>query len=731
MHAVRLKYDRRGVRVARDDFGVPHIQADAWPAALYGLGYMHAVDRLTQMLFSRVVAQGRSAEQIAGTREMFEADCLFRQVGLYLRLDEELFALEPAEREDLAAYCEGVNDGLHQAGRSLPMWATRFQPDPWDERSVLLAANLLNFAGLVIAQQQQERLIIELVQAGVGDRHMRELFSPALDGADFDLLRRVLISSRLSDDALQLIADLPHFSGSNAWAISPARSETGSALLASDPHLEINRLPAIWYEAVLTWPENYLLGATLPGTPICAVGRSRDLAWGVTYLKGDTSDFFVEDCRRHNGAWQYRRRDGWHDFSVREETIHRRGKSPVVHRVYSNSLGALDGDPAARGEGLHLLPAWTGQDEGAGRSVAAWLKLVHVRKVAAAMDLVRDSPQPSLCWIFADRAGHIGRQASGTFPLRAPPCGGLYPIPAWDEMNHWQGRISPQLLPRLYDPPEGFVASANEPIEIPSGPTIVTMPLPDYRKRRIVERLTALPKISLANVQALQYDVVSLQARELMAILAPHLPEGELKWRLAAWDHSYPPDSREATLFTNLYRRVLVEIFGQEPQHGGIGWRRTLYLCTRAGFSIMIIASVDKLLHQEKSVWWEGRDKGELIRKAAENLSTDAPPWSKVNAFRFTNRFFERKLVARALGFHTRLVPMPGCFATPFQGNLLRAATRETSFAPSYHFVTDLATDEAHTNLPGGPSESRFSRWYKSDIPRWFRGQYKPLRPST
>jgi penicillin amidase len=230
-------------------------------------------------------------------------------------------------------------------------------------------------------------------------------------------------------------------------------------------------------------------------------------------------------------------------------------------------------------------------------------------------------------------------------------------------------------------------------------------------------------------MQQLQYDVISMQARDLLTIFLPHIPEGLVKQRLAAWDCNYSPGSKEATLFTWLYRNVLLEIFGQDPQHqGGIGWRRMLYLCTRAGFSMMIVTCIDRLLHQRDSLWWQGRDKGELIARAASRLTADQfRPWGTVNAFRFTNRYFERQLGGRALGFHTGELPMPGCHATPFQGHLLRAATRETTFAPSYHFVADLGTDEAWSNLPGGPSESRFSRWYKSDIPRWCEGAYKQL----
>jgi penicillin amidase len=297
--------------------------------------------------------------------------------------------------------------------------------------------------------------------------------------------------------------------------------------------------------------------------------------------------------------------------------------------------------------------------------------------------------------------------------------------------NHWQGWVPTTRLPRIYDPPEGFVASANENINPPGGPALVTQPVPDYRRRRIDERLEALPAATIEDMQSLQYDVVSMQARDLLKIFLPHLPEGSIKERLAAWNCDYDPDSLEATLFSRLYRNVLLEIFGQDPsQKGGFGWRRMLYLCSRAGFSMMIVTCIDRLLKKEDSLWWRERGKGDMIRAAAEKLAGEEDqPWSVTNAFKFTNRFFESQFVGRALGIQTSELPMRGCHATPFQGHLLRAARRETTFAPSYHFVTDLGSSEAWTNLPGGPSESWFSRWYKTDIPRWLSGEYKRLAP--
>jgi penicillin amidase len=730
MRPLRLKHARRHISVARDDSGVPHVEAESWREAIYGLGYMHALDRPTQLLFARSIAAGRSAEMIADRPELSETDRFFRRAGLYLRLEDEVRALDDDTFAQLTAYCEGVNDGMQETGRSLAMWATGFQPSPWNQEAVLLIGNLLSYGGLAVGQQQNERLILELIQAGVDDALMTELFSPQLDEADFNLLRRVKISRQLSDEALELITDLPRLAGSNAWAVSPRRSASGSALLASDPHLEINRLPAIWYEAVLRWGPHYVLGASLPGCPLFAVARTQRLAWGVTYMKGDTCDYFIEDCRRGELGWQYLRGAAWRDFEVREETISHKSKKSESLRIYHNPQGTLDGDPDVGGEGLYLSTAWTGSDPGVGRSIGTWLKIIAADNVAAAMDIARECPQPTLCWVMADREGHIGLQGCGSFPQRRAGQSGLLPAAAWDDANHWQGRLPTRWLPSIYDPPEGFIASANENINPPGGPEWITLPVPSYRKERIVERLAELPKATLADMQRLQYDVVSMQARKLLPIFLPYLNDGPIRERLAAWDGSYNAENREATLFARLYRNVLLEIFGQAPREngGGIGWRRMLYLSSRVGYSTMVLTVIDRLLEREESLWWQGRDKGALIRAAGTRLEHEPDqPWGEVNVFHFVNRFFPDRRVGRVLGFHSGKMPMPGCYATPFQGHLLMTAKRETSFAPSYHFVTDLATDEAWTNLPGGPSESRFSPFYKSDVPRWQDGDYKLL----
>ena len=233
-------------------------------------------------------------------------------------------------------------------------------------------------------------------------------------------------------------------------------------------------------------------------------------------------------------------------------------------QVFDNEQGTLDGEPHPGERGYYLSTTWAGDQSGAGRSIATWLDVVSAEMRPRRWTSPASARCPRSCWVFADREGHIGMQANGWFPKRAKEHNGLLPIPAWDERNHWRGRLTTSLLPRVYDPPEGFVATANENINEPGGPQLVTQPVPDYRKRRIVERLRELPQATVADMQALQYDVVSLQARDLLAVFLPCLPDGPIKERLAEWDCSYSTDSYEATLFSRLYRNVLLEIFGHE-----------------------------------------------------------------------------------------------------------------------------------------------------------------------
>jgi penicillin amidase len=143
MEAIRTKSARHKFRAQRDENGVPHIEAPTWDEALYAWGYMHAVDRPTQVYFARAIASGQATERIANKPELLEVDVLLRRAGLYRDLEREFRSLPDRTREALDWYCQGVNDGLVDAGRTLPMWVTGFRPRPWEPSSVAVRTRAL------------------------------------------------------------------------------------------------------------------------------------------------------------------------------------------------------------------------------------------------------------------------------------------------------------------------------------------------------------------------------------------------------------------------------------------------------------------------------------------------------------------------------------------------------------------------------------------------------------
>ncbi|QGJ69053.1 Penicillin acylase family protein [Planctomycetales bacterium 10988] len=735
MKRLAFKNAQRPVKAYRDTSGTPHLYADSWKDALYGLGYLQALDRRTQLVFSRIIAEGRGSECIANHRALKQRDYLLRPLLFMSPPQEDLARLDEETVTQLESYCEGVTDGLREAGRSLPMWMVGLQPEEWSLQAIMMVGNLLNFAGLALGQQRNERRILDLARSGCAPEKIRDLYSPYYDDADFDLLNKLKSPNLLNDSAVEkVLAELPAFVASNAWAVSPQKSATGNALLASDPHLDIQRLPTVWYESVLHWKDQWLMGASLPGTPMFAVARTSQLAWGVTYSMGDSSDSFIEDCRVQGEKVEYRRGDDWHPFEEKSEAFAHKKTEPETRSYLRNELGLLEGDPRKSGDGYYLNLAWSGYAGSLERSLSTWLKLPQMTTTETAMELVRDEIQPPLCWVFADQEGHIGYQVSGRFPVRGSSKAGLCPLPAWEEEHHWQGWLEPDKLPRLYDPPEGFICSANEDLNRPDLPTITTLPATNYRLHRLRDLLEETDQVRLEDCRHWQYDTISKQPKRLLPVLLESQPDSDLKAKLLAWDGNYSLESVEATLFEMFYKFLLIELFGRPSEDGrqGLGESRVRFLTTQAGYGLVLVRYFDQVLMQESSAWFTREEKQAAVARILDLLAHkhDIQPWGEVHQLTIRNAFISGKL-GGWLGLHRGPMPMFGNHATPFQAQLVFSGKKPATFAPSYHFVTDLAEREAWTNLPGGASENLFSPHYADDLKLWKVGTYKQLSASA
>ncbi len=716
---VHLSFDGETVSLRRDAHGVPHIDAESEAGAYFGLGWCHANDRLVQMMLVRLVARGEASEKLKGTDELIAIDTFMRRINLRDDAEAQVAALDPEARRLVDAYAAGVNRYLHEERLPFELKLVGYRPAPWTPADTLLTVKIMGYVGLAQAQEAMERFLIQMVQHDTPLEKLQELFPGHLEGMDTGLIKRVKLETPLVPATVAWANPLPRISASNNWAVSGAKSASGKPIYCSDPHLEVNRLPAVWYEQVMRHGDHWIIGNSIPGVPGVLYGRTADLAWGFTYGFMDMIDFFIEDCR----DGKYRRGDEWKAFDIREETIRPKGKPPVTLQIHENEHGFLEGDPGE--EGLYLVMDWAGSRDSGAAAMNNLFRIPRARSVREAMGFAARIDIPPLNFIFADSSGNIGYQMSGKMPRRRPGWSGLYPVPAWDEAWAWKGFEDPGDLPADFNPACGYLSSANNDFNHLGKVKPINLPMGSYRYDRINELLAQREKVDAEYMKKMHYDLHSKHAELFMPIIRPLLPDTEAGRLLDRWDLRYTEDSKAAYLFERIYSELLRDVFGD----GQWGEEVFDHVDRETGLFVDYYANFDRVLLQERSAWFNGRTREEVFARAVERaLAGPVRTWGETRLFTMTNIFFGGKL-PKFLGFDRGPFPLMGCRATIPQGGIYKNAGILTTFHPSYRMIADLATDVLQTNLAGGPSGRRFSRWYASDIENWRHGRYKTLTP--
>jgi penicillin G amidase len=707
------------VHLWRDDHGVAHVEATTEPDLYWGQGFAHATDRGLQILLMRILGQGRVSELLDASDESLEIDLVFRRMNWGGETQPQLDLLAYEARIGLQRYCDGVNAAL---SKHCP-WEFRvlgYRPEPWRLDDSITIARAIGYLALQQSQAEMERMLIEMVQAGVSQEKLEELFPDLLGGLDVELLRKVQLPKRIVPGNILWGTASPRMMASNNWVVSGRKTVSGKPILANDPHLEGNRLPNVWYEIALHTQGRYLIGGSMPGVPGILTGRNPDVAWCPTYAFMDAVDSWVERCKEGKCL---RQPDQWLPFRERKEIIVRKKKPPVEVTFYENEHGVLDGNPYR--EGYYLATRWAAAQSG-GESWSQIRRMWSVTSVEQGMDVL-GKVESAWNFLLADRYGNIGYQMSGLLPKRCEGVSGLVPLSGWKKENDWQGFVSHEELPRILNPEKGYFATANQDLNHYGKVKPINLPMGPYRADRINQLLDAQERFAPSDMFRMHFDVYSLQAERFMKFLKPLLPNSRQGEILRDWDCRYDADSPGAYLFEQFYRHLHREVFGK----GGLGEEVVDHLADETGIFVDFYLNFDRVLLCERSRWFAGRSREEIYRKvAAEALAVKVRTWGEVQRYMMRHLLFGGKLPA-FLGFDRGPISAIGGRATIHQGQIYRSGNRSTTFVPSLRLVTDMATDECCTNLQGGPSDRRFSRWYCSDLKNWQSGRYKTVSSDT
>jgi penicillin amidase len=504
------------VEILRGPRGFAHVEAQSEADAWFGLGFLHAQDRMAQMYWLVRLARGRSAEVLG--REGLPSDRLARTLDLGGVADAEWKDLRGPTRRMLEAYARGVNARVARvrAGEVAPpvaLSAAELPPEDWRPADSLA---VLKFYAWALSGSLDASLVLHDLLGHLGGVEARPFF-PASQGDDgIPASDRLPLTARVWVDPLRRAAGLRGGSaGSSAWVVGGAHSASGRPLLAADVHLEPTA-PPLLHVAHLRGGGLDVSGATLPGVPAVWTGHNRGVAWASTHARAAVTDLYLErlgpdgEARYHDGR-------RWRPLLRREERIEVRGGAPEILEIHSTHHGPLmDGRLGAGRDPLAI--AWVGLEGRGGATLRALQDAARAPDAAALLEALSRLSEPALALVYADANGAAGMQVVGWVPQR-PLATGLVPVPGRARWYDWDGPVPVEHLPRqrLRDG-RGWAIAADNRLTTGSGERIEWLWRSGTRARRIDAALRATladGPVSVEGLTALQADLEADRDRAL------------------------------------------------------------------------------------------------------------------------------------------------------------------------------------------------------------------------
>jgi len=731
------------VDIYRDQFGIPQIYAQTTHDLFFAQGYVHAQDRFWQMDFWRHTGSGRLSEMFGDST--LDTDKFLRTLGWARVVQQELKEIDPENLAYLQAYSEGVNAYLDDHKGSalsleyvvLKLLNPGYEPEPWSPLNTLTWAKAMAWDLGGNMDSEIERAILlktltpqqldELIPPYPADK---PVIVPAANTAvKLNLQPPLASSTRLWANVNPTLLDISRkFNalddllgssgaglGSNNWVISGKLTSTGMPLLANDPHLAA-QMPSIWYEIGLhCQPKGPdcpfdVTGFSFAGVPSVIIGHNDRIAWGLTNVGPDVQDLYIEKVNPQNPN-QYEVNGQWVDMQLVQETIQVGGGDPVPLTVRYTRHGPIISEtylPADFTDKAGIeLPSpyvvalrWTALEPS--KVFEAIFGFNRAQNWDEFRQAARGFAAPAQNLVYADVDGNIGYQMPGWVPIRANGDGSL-PVPGWTDDYEWNGYIPFEQLPFAFNPPQGYLATANNAVVGFDYPYLITT-VWDYgfRAQRIVDMIETAPKpIDIAYIQQMQGDDKNLNAQNLVPVLL-QIPLNDSRLEnarqiLDGWDYQETMDSSSGALFQSFWKHLLADTFQDDlPEDYWPGGDSRWFEVIR------------NLVQQPDSPWWdvqttpqvEQRDQifKQAFSEAVDELESSQGKnpsgwsWGALHTLTFVNQSLGESGVAPIEALFNR-----GPFQTSGSSSIVNAtgwnASRsyKVTSLPSMRMIVDLS----------------------------------------
>jgi penicillin amidase len=736
------------VEILRDRWGIPHIYTQNENDLMFAQGFVHAQDRLWQMDFQRRLVAGRLSEVLGEVALPLDR---WMRILYMRRAAEKELSLIPTEMSRLMdAYVAGVNAWIGLGRLPVEFTLLRYKPEPWTAADSLSWGKMM--AWTLSVNWESELLRSQLI-ARLGAEKAAQLEPIDYKDAPY-VMPPGTDYTTISQLASQRAAAAGRFTGpaarqglgSNNWVISGSRTASGKPLLANDMHLLMG-IPAIWYENHLVGGDLDLAGVTFPGVLGVVAGHNQHVAWGFTNGFPDVQDLYMEHVRRTDaGEVQYEFQGEWIDAEVLQEPIHVKGGKTVYQEVIITRHGPVINQlaPDSFGE-LPLALRWTAYDP-----EQLFLALYYMNRASNCQEFreaLRYWGTPSQNTVFADTDGNIAYTLTGRVPMRARGDGRL-PVPGWTGEYEWTGFIPFEEMPHLYNPPQGYIVTANNRVVDDRYPHFLGYDhISGNRARRITELIEANPKIDPAYIQQMHFDQVSPHARSMASLLGGlETDDPELKAivdRMGKWGGSLAGDSPEAAVYEVFYRRMILLALSDTLGDLAIrylGKGPVPVLAEASLFGERAMEWLSKALSEPDTHWLEsdqGEKRDELMRTALRQTvdelkskfgsSVERWEWKKLHKIRFAHTLGQVKPLDKL--FNRGPYPVGGDSNTIWNtATGYHDLSLDQVVGPPFRFIADLGNLEHCLGLLApGQSGQPGSRHYADQIQAWFNRGYHPM----
>jgi penicillin amidase len=722
------------VMVAFDSIMIPHIFAQNDEDLYLAQGYITAFHRLWQMEFQTHAAAGRLAEILGSGPDdaILSYDRTQRRLGMVYAAENAYRSMEkdPVAKMVAGKYAEGINTYIQSLSyRDLPLEykILDYKPEEWTMlKSALLLrsmAQTLNSGDKDIQMTNALKLFgKEMIDVLYPDRE--PMGDPIVDKAgkwDFEPAHLNDSIQALPDELIAisgLTTPEPNI-GSNNWAVSGSKTQSGYPILSNDPHLSIT-LPSIWYAIQLHAPNINTMGVSLPGAPGIIIGFNDSIAWGVTNAQRDLVDWY-RITFENNKKEKYLLDGEWKDTRKVVEEITIRGGEVLFDTVVYTHWGPIPYDEHFRAENerKHYAFRWIAHDES--EELLTFYKLNRAKNHSDYMNALNHFSSPAQNFVFASVTGDIAMRIQGKFPARKK-YEGKFVLDGSRSTQGPLGYIPFEQNVMDKNPARGFVSSANQyPADSTYPYYINAVSYEAHRNRRINNVLREKNNLTVNDMMNLQLDNYSIKAEEILPTLiqaidvAELLPEEKEAYNnLTGWDYYYHKDAQAPPYFEGWWRNLLVSIW-DEMRNDSV----SLSYPTSWNTSFLIRTQPDLPFYDIQSTP-EKETITDLIRQAFKKSVEEVEAWKKdsnksVRWADYKDTYVEHLLRQAPFSFH---VEHGG------HGDAVNASSRR--HGPSWRMIVSVEPDgpKAFATYPGGQSGNPGSIHYNSMLDRWANGTY-------